>query len=293
MKQASNEKLISKIILNQSISSVRLVVALFTLTSIVMKLLYDAYLPDVIDFDIARWTIIVLGGLFFIMSFYRFSSLSPIAYFSFVLYFLSIGYVLCLTLVNHFTPSVVMILILIIGASTVIINSLFFYGVQSMIIGLASSIVFFNDSLSNENTIAFYNLLLALGSFSIVIIVRLKLISSVKNSFNYLERLNVLSIIANKKGEIVFVSPSSHALLGYDPKELIKDGWWQSASLAKGWIAREHILNYPNIIPHEIVSMERSVTAKTGKIVWLNWANSVLPNGNYMGIALDITKYKK
>ena len=31
---------------------------------------------------------------------------------------------------------------------------------------------------------------------------------------------------------------------------------------------------------------------KDGKKVWFNWVTSMLPNGNYMGVGLDITKYK-
>jgi PAS domain S-box-containing protein len=133
---------------------------------------------------------------------------------------------------------------------------------------------------------------MALGVFGIVITVRLKLISSVKDSHSNLEKLNVLSIVANKDGEIVFVSPSVQTLLGYTPKELIKDGWWSSENLREGWINRDYILNYPNLLPKEIVSMETSVVNKEGKQVWFNWSNSMLPNGNYMGLALDITKFK-
>ena len=121
--------------------------------------------------------------------------------------------------------------------------------------------------------------------------VRLKLISTVKNSHSNLEKLNVLSIVANKNGEIVFVSPSVRNLLGYEPKELMKDGWWTSQNLREGWISREYILNYPNILPKEIMSIETSLLNKEGKKVWFSWVNSILPNGNYVGVALDITRY--
>ncbi len=292
MKPKSSNRIISKVILGQSIASVRLVVALFVLCSIVLKVLYDKHFPDIIDFDIVRWTIIVLGGLFFLSTFYRFKSPVVVSYFSFFLYLLTVVYVVSFTLVNYFDPSVVTILILIIGASTIIINNLFYYGIQSAIIIFASVIVFQSNTLSSENTIAFFNLLIAIGVFAIVITVRLKLITSVRRSHLYLEKLQVLSIIANKNGEITFVSPSVEALLGYEPEELLKDGWWLTDNLSQGWITREHILNYPNIIPKEIISIECSVVTKDGKTVWLNWVNSVLPNGSYMGVALNITKYK-
>lgn len=157
---------------------------------------------------------------------------------------------------------------------------------------LASFVAFSGSNLGNENLMAFLNLMIAMGVFAIVIAVRLKLISTIKYSHSNLEKLNVLSIVANKSGEIVFISPSVRNLLGYEPKALMRDGWWQSKNLREGWINRKYILNYPNILPKEIMSIETTLLNKEGKKVWFSWANSILPNGNYMGVGLDITRYK-
>lgn len=283
---------VKKVLLRQSIGSVRLVIALFTVTAAVTKLLYDRILPNLNDLDEIRWTIIGLGCLLFISTWFRFKRGVVVSYFSLFLYVCTLLYVIAFVLINRFEPSAVVILILVVGASSVIINSLAYYAVQSGLIILASFFTFLNSSLDNENLIAFLNLMLALGVFGIVIGVRLKLISSVQNSHSNLEKLNVLSIVANKSGEIVFVSPSVRNLLGYEPRELVKNGWWRSPNLREGWISRDYILNYPNILPKEIMSMETSLLSKDRKTVWFSWANSLLPNGNYVGVALDITKYK-
>lgn len=292
MKQEINNPFVTKVLLRQSIGSVRLVIALFIVIASITKLLYDRLLPDLKDLDAVRWTIIGLGCLFFVTTFFRYKRAVVVSYFSFFLYLCSLLYVIAFALINQFDPNAITILILVIGASSIIINSLFYYGVQCFIIILAAQFAYVDANLGNESLIAFYNLLLALGVFGIVITVRLKLISSVKSSHSNLEKLNVLSIVANKSGEIVFVSPSVHGLLGYEPKELVKDGWWSSQNLRNGWISRDYILNYPNILPKEIVSMETCILNKEGKKMWFNWANSMLPNGSYMGVALDITKYK-
>jgi len=292
MNQPSSSPFVAKVLLRQSIASVRLVIALFTVTAAVTKLLYDLFLPELNDLDEVRWTIIGLGCLFFSLTYFRFKRGAVVSYFSLFLYLSTLLYVIAFVLINRFDPNAVTILILVMGASSVIINSLFYYGVQSTIIVVASILAYASSDLGNEKLIAFLNLMLAIGVFGIVIKVRLKLISSVTNSHSTLEKLNVLSIVANKNGEIVFVSPSAQNLLGYDPKELVKDGWWNSHNLHEGWINRDYILIYPNILPKEIVSMETSVTSKNGKKVWFSWANSMLPNGNYVGVALDITRYK-
>jgi len=293
MDQRNNNKIITQIILGHSIVSVRIIVALFVICSAVMKLLFDKYLPDIIDLDILRWTIIALGILFFFSTFYKYQPTNAIPYLSFFLYLLTIIYVVYFALINHFNPSAVIVLILVMGAGTVIINSLTYYGIQSGIIFFSSLIVFYSNELANENIIAFFSLILAMGVFATVIIIRLRLRSSVGLSYSFLDKLQVLSIIANRHGDIVFVSPSVKTVLGYEPKELLRQGWWMTSHLAKGWISHEHILNYPNLISKEIVEMESSLVTKDGRTVWLNWANSILPNGNYMGIALDVTKYKE
>lgn len=292
MNQDPDSSFVTKVILRQSIASVRLLIALFTVTAAVTKLLYDHFLPELNDLDAVRWTIIGFGCVFFVSTYFKYKRGVVVSYFSLFLYLCSLLYVIAFTVINRFNPNAVIILTLVLGASSVIINSLVYYGIQSIIVVLASVFAYSGSDLANENLIAFMNLMLALGVFGIVITVRLKLISSIKNSQSNLEKLNVLSIVANKNGEIVFVSPSVRNLLGYEPKELVKDGWWSSQNLRDGWISRDYILNYPNILPKEIMSMETSVVSKEGKKVWFNWVNSMLPNGNYVGVAMDITKYK-
>jgi len=292
MPQKSNSQLVSRVFLRQSIGSVRLVIALYTVTAAVTKLLYDRFLPDLTDLDGVRWTIIGFGCLFILLTFVRSKRRVIVSFLSLILYLSTLLYVVAFVLINKFDPNAVILLILVVGASSVIINSLLYYGIQSGIIILASVLVYSTTELGPENLIAFLNLMLAIGVFAIVITVRLKLISTLRNSHSNLEKLNVLSIVANKSGEIVFVSPSVRNLLGYEPKELMKDGWWRSKNLRDGWISRDYILNYPNILPKEIMAVETSLQTKDGKKVWFSWVNSILPNGNYVGVALDVTRYK-
>jgi PAS domain S-box-containing protein len=157
---------------------------------------------------------------------------------------------------------------------------------------LACGISYLSLGLENGNIVGFVNILVAMGVFGVVMTIRLKLIADIQSSQASLEKLNVLSIVANKSGGIVFVSPSIKSLLGYTPNELLREEWW-SSDLKEGWISRDYIINYPNIVPKEITSVERVVNTRNGEKVWLNWENSILPNGNYMGVAFNITKYKQ
>lgn len=292
MSQEPSSPFVIKVLLRQSISSFRLVIALFTVASAVIKFLYARFLPELRDFDEIRWTIVALGVLLFASTFVKFKRRIVVPYFTLFVYLSTLLYVIAFVTINRFDPNAVIILIFVYGASSVIINSLFYYGVQSVITILACAGAYSSMGLGNESLIGLLNLLIGIAVFGIVMTVRLKLISDVKNSYSNLEKLNVLSIVANKQGEIVFISPSVKSLLGYSPNELMKDGWWNSKNLQDGWISRDHILNYPNIVPKEILSIETSLVSKEGKKVWLNWVNSILPNGSYLGVGLDITKYK-
>jgi PAS domain S-box-containing protein len=292
MTQEPGSPFVTKVLLRQSIHSVRLIIALFTVTSAVTKLLYVRFLPELKDLNGIRWTIIGLGVLLFASTFFKFKRRVIVSYFSLFLYLSTLLYVIAFVTINRFDPNAVILLILVYGASSVIINSLFYYGVQSVITILVCVVAYSSLSPETKNLVGFLNLLIGVGVFGIVMTVRLKHISDVKNSYSNLERLNVLSIVANKTGEIVYISPSVKSLLGYAPNELMKDGWWSSTNLREGWISRDYILNYPNIVPKEIMSMECSLLTKDGEKRWFNWENSMLPNGNYMGVGLDITKYK-
>lgn len=292
MNQEPSSPFVTKVLLRQSIGSIRLVIALFTVVSAMTKFLYDHFLPALKDFNAIRWTIIWLGVILFVITFFRFKRGIVVTYFAFFLYVCTLLYVIAFATINRFDPYTVVILILVYGASSVIINNLFYYGVQCVITILICTIAYSSFAPGDKNLIGLLNTLIGMGVFGIVMIVRLKLISDVKSSYSNLEKLNVLSIVANKDGNIVFVSPSVKSLLGYAPHELMKDGWWESKNLRDGWISRDYMLNYPNMIPKEIMSMESSLVTKDGRRLWFNWVNSMLPNGNYMGVALDITKYK-
>lgn len=292
MAQDPGSSFVTKVLLKQSIASFRLVIGLFTVTSAVTKLLYDQFLPELRDFDEIRWTIIGLGIVLFAFTFVRFKRRIIVPVFSLLLYLATLLYVIAYVTVNQFDPYTVIILLLVYGASSVVINSLSYYGLQCVITVLVCGASYLSLGPENVNIIGFLNILIAMAVFGVVMTVRLKLITDIRSSHASLEKLNVLSIVANKSGRIVFVSDSIKSLLGYTPNELIREGWW-SSNLREGWVSRDYILNYPNIVPKEIASIERVLLTKDGEKVWLNWENSILPNGHYMGVAFNITRYKQ
>jgi PAS domain S-box-containing protein len=292
MSQEPGSSFVSKVLLRQSIASFRLVIGLYTVASAVTKILYDQFLPNLRDFDQIRWTIIGFGVVLFALTFVRFRRRIIVPAFSLLLYLATLLYVIAYVTVNQFDPYTVIILLLVYGTSSVVINSLTYYGLQCVITVMACGASYMTLGMESGSIVGFLDILVAMAVFGVVMTVRLKLITDIRSSHANIEKLNVLSIVANKSGAIVFVSHSFKPLLGYSPNELLKEGWWNS-DLREGWIRRDYIVNYPNIVPKEITSIERVVLTKSGEKVWLNWENSILPNGNYMGVAFNITRYKQ
>jgi hypothetical protein len=155
MNQEPANRFVSKVLLRQSINSVRLVIALFTIAAAITKLLYDRYLPELTDLHAVRWTIIAFGTMAFISTYFRFKRSVVIAYVGFFLYVSTLLYVITFVVINNFDPNTVTILILVLGASSVIINSLFYYGVQGAIVALICSIAYSTLDTNNVNLIAF------------------------------------------------------------------------------------------------------------------------------------------
>ena len=292
MMNQSSPRIITRIILGQPLTSVRLMAALFVFCSSVLKLLTDYYLPEFIDISSVRWLLNGLIALFFCLLFFYHSS-RAIAYGTLVLYTSALLYSIYLLIINLFHPAAAIFFLLILAGGTITINNILLYLILSLHIFLACLVTYHTHALTHEQIITFYSILLSLIVFGVIIHIRIKLRSSVAFHHSFLEKINVLSIIVNKVGEVIFISPSINTLLGYDQKEVLGNGWWQIEELSKNWIPKEHILMYPNIIQKENKTFERLIHSKNGETKWLNWENAILPNGNYMGIALDISKYKQ
>jgi PAS domain S-box-containing protein len=112
-----------------------------------------------------------------------------------------------------------------------------------------------------------------------------------------IERLNNLIVVANPEGAVEYVSPSVKAMLGYEPSELLGDGWWNNtkskedeATLFKDYIKNKFELN-ENLGLKE-VSYERQLKTANGVNKWILWNMSIGPDNSVISIGSDITKRK-
>ncbi|PCJ23612.1 MAG: hypothetical protein COA97_11380 [Flavobacteriales bacterium] len=112
-----------------------------------------------------------------------------------------------------------------------------------------------------------------------------------------IERLNNLIVVANSEGAVEYVSPSVKTILGYEPSELLGNGWWNKtksneddALLFKEYIKNQFESN-KNLGLKE-VSYERQLKTASGVNKWILWNMSIGPDNSIISIGSDITKRK-
>ncbi|NQX99460.1 MAG: PAS domain S-box protein, partial [Flavobacteriales bacterium] len=113
-----------------------------------------------------------------------------------------------------------------------------------------------------------------------------------------IERLNNLIIVANPEGSVEYVSPSVKNMLGYNPSELMGDGWWENTRsdehesiMFKDFIKKQFELNQTAGLTE--VSYERQLKTANGIEKWILWNMSLGPDNSVISIGSDITKRKK
>jgi len=111
-----------------------------------------------------------------------------------------------------------------------------------------------------------------------------------------LERLNNLIVVANPKGSVEYVSPSVKNMLGYEPHELLGNGWWNNTKSGNeksvSFKAYIEALFVAEGNPNE-VSYERQLSTAFGCDKWILWNTSVGPDNTIISIGSDITQRKK
>ena len=110
-----------------------------------------------------------------------------------------------------------------------------------------------------------------------------------------LERLNNLIVVANPQGSVEYVSPSVKKMLGYNPEELLGDGWWNNTRAGDDESTQfiDYINNqFQSNNSSREVSYERQLKTASGVDKWILWNMSLGPDKTVISIGSDITKRK-
>jgi len=111
-----------------------------------------------------------------------------------------------------------------------------------------------------------------------------------------LEKLNSLIVVVNPAGDVEYVSPSAKRILGYEPEQLVGEGWWN--------LTRDNVEDRQSIKALTLQQMkqealletapqERLLKTANGSERWILWNTSKGPLNTLVGIGHDITDRKK
>lgn len=110
-----------------------------------------------------------------------------------------------------------------------------------------------------------------------------------------LNSIGNLVLVANSKAEVVYVSPSVRDIIGYEPQEILGEGWWEVERLSDGDVEAEK--NYirkaaAGVIEPDPKPYEHRVRHKDGSWRWLMLSDTKGISDLLIGIGSDITSIK-
>ncbi len=115
----------------------------------------------------------------------------------------------------------------------------------------------------------------------------------IKQSDAILNQISSIVKVVDKKGNIIYASPSMKTILGYDPQDMLGQGWWINTSpdRKKANEVRDDILNmvHNNVLLKEELTYRKIIT-KNGKEKLFQWVNSKGLDDSIIFIGIDVTE---
>jgi PAS domain S-box-containing protein len=111
-----------------------------------------------------------------------------------------------------------------------------------------------------------------------------------------LERVNVLVLVADAQGSISYVSPSVKTMLGFEPAELLGDGWWRVTYRfpAQGKAEKERLrLNVSQAELGSTEPHEREIQDRWGNTHWIMWVDAPGLDSSIIRVGHDVTERKR
>ena len=111
-----------------------------------------------------------------------------------------------------------------------------------------------------------------------------------------LRTVQALVLVSDSEGRITYANLAFKAILGYEPSELLGDGWWQRSRSDPIDRERErsHVARAATgDVPIDSAPYERLVAQRDGGARWIAWRDVQGPGRTSIGVGHDITERKQ
>ncbi len=187
--------------------------------------------------------------------------------------------------INSIVASHVVGLILLISVSSVVFNSLKHMLVFGLFVLACVLYLTFNVANPFYTPTQFIVTSMSAVLISILLItVRLNIFHRMEISDTVVNNVDALVIVSSKKGEILHIGESIHKELGYYPREVKRELFWETF----GEDIRPHFQSQSSS-DHENTRITFPLKSKTGGQKFYRWLKTNLPNGNIINIGYDVS----
>ncbi len=165
----------------------------------------------------------------------------------------------------------------------------------ALILTGTSLIAYFVSRPKTEVGLFLITILTIVGITALLQWSRIKTLNHLQLSDNILKRISNLVLVADGTGQIVYVSPAVKNILGYTPKELLGNGWWEQTHQDPEERAQER--NYIAKAARGEIAIDQQhesvVQRKDGEARNIYWYDSRGPSDLIIGVGIDITEQKE
>jgi len=181
--------------------------------------------------------------------------------------------------VNEFQEGYKVGLLIVMFASSVIMNNGFQIGLYAIFIMVWLSLSYFLDGVSFEENMT-YSVLMGLTMLLSFVVMRVKthLYDRLILSDQIINNADLFVLLFNKEGELVFVNPNVKKILGYQDKEILGDGWWdiRAKNPASKYTNKEKLIDIMNGANLGNSDYRNSILTKRLDLLWVDWQISRL-----------------
>lgn len=232
---------------------------------------------------------LICGLTTYLSEFFRKYS-TTIAYIGFSMLTVHIFY---LTYVNNLHPVLVVEIMIVMTAAGMLLDHMRAVVAYSIAIIIATGLLMFlaEDHVGYNVWLLLLGVVISLIITFVTVVSRLNIFNRLIFADTTLNNSRSLVIATDASGNIVYASRSIKQVLGYQPEEMMGQGWWKirSADAAENEKMRQQVTTFSGTTT-PYVSI---VTAKNGTKKWIQWVDTELPGNLRVGIGMDVSDRKE